>query len=371
MNFQNLNRDELLIALSELQQEHIQLKSSYEKDIARSKQIEAELKLSEYKYKNLVEYAIVGIYSTNLNGDLLFANNAMCQILEYDTVDELINFSVKCTYNDENERDKLVEAIKKSGQIYNHELELITKKGRKIDVLINSFISGDVITGMMMDITERKKSDEMLQDIIEKNPLSIQIVDHEGRTLKTNSAHTKLFGVEPPSDFSIFDDLSCKSQELKEIVMKAKSGEVVHFPDLYYNVHDVSPEFPDSPAWIRALIFPLKENKESCDKFVLMHENITERKLMEIALKESEASLEWSQGIAKMGSWEFEIETKKNTWSRNCFKLFEVNPEEVDPTFEYFKSRIHADDIHLIDEAFGECALHEQSTPTVSSRKMS
>ena len=71
-----------------------------------------------------------------------------------------------------------------------------------------------LLAGYTIDITERtraeealKESEEILRDIIEKNPLSMQIVDTEGFTLKVNHAHTLLFGSVPPSDFSIFADL--------------------------------------------------------------------------------------------------------------------------------------------------------------------
>jgi PAS domain S-box-containing protein len=354
MNLQHKTREELIIALEELQKKYDKLILSSDNDFVEHKKTESYFLTSEEKYKSLVENANVGIYTTNLKGDILFANYALCQILEFHTVDDLINTDVKSIYNDEIERDKFLEAIKKSKQVNNYELELLTQKENKIYVLVNAYITADIITGMIMDITPRKKAEVRLQDIIDLNPLSIQIVDREGFTLKVNPAHTKLFGAVPPPYFSIFDDLSVKSEELKKLILDAKSGKMVNLPDLYYNTHDVSPEFPDIPNWIRALIFPLNDCNAQPESFVLMHENITERKKMEISLKESEASLEWSQEIAKMGSWSYEILTQKNTWSKNCFKLFGVNPDEVDPTFEYFKSRVHKDDLHMIAEGIDE-----------------
>ena len=258
------------------------------RDITESKEAEIKLQLSELKYKNLVENAMIGIYSTNLNGDFLFANNAMCNILEYDTIDELLNSNVRDVYKDKEERVSFVDLILKSGRVFNYELELKTKQNRKIHVLLNSFYTGDVITGMMMDITERKQAESLLQDIIDKNPISIQIVDNQGLTLRVNPAHTKLFGSVPPSDFSIFDDLQSKNKTLEKLISHAKRGEVVHLPNMYYNAHDVDPKFHDVPVWIHALIFPIEDNYGNLRRYVFMHEDITARKHAEDLIKSSE-----------------------------------------------------------------------------------
>jgi PAS domain S-box-containing protein len=142
------------------------------------------------------------------------------------------------------------------------------------------------------DITDRKaaedalrENEKVLADIIEKNPLSIQIVDTDGFTQKVNPAHTLLFGSVPPPDFSIFADLQAKQPALEDLILCAKSGEVVHLPDMYFNPHDSYPDYPDVPVWVRAIIFPLNDPYGKPERFVLMHENITGRKTAEDALR--------------------------------------------------------------------------------------
>jgi len=61
------------------------------RDATLTKQLEKEkfialelLQKSEEKYRNLVDKALIAIYTTNLKGKLLFANDAMCKMLEYD-----------------------------------------------------------------------------------------------------------------------------------------------------------------------------------------------------------------------------------------------------------------------------------------------
>ena len=187
-----------------------------------------------------------------------------------------------------------VEKAMKTGEQYQLELELTRPDGtiRNVNAFGGAKYDNDGkftgLYGTLQDISKRKNAEKMLEDLIEKNPMSIQIVDKEGFTLKINPAHTMLFGSVPPSDFSIFDDLQDKQPELEKLLLRAKNGEVVHLPDIYYNVNDSLHELPDVPVWISAVIFPLKDNDGKPEKFVIIHENITKRKRVEKELCESE-----------------------------------------------------------------------------------
>ncbi len=200
-------------------------------------------------------------------------------------------------------RSRMEESIKltiKSGTITHpdpvyyefHRHDGTTAIAKQIEFIVKTS-HGHMIGTLNQDVTPEKCADEkikesgeLLRDIIEKNPLSIQIVDGDGFTLQVNPAHTKLFGAVPPPDFSIFTDLVNKHPEFEECILRVKSGESVQLPDVQYNVHDIYPECPDVPVWVRAMIFPLKDKHGRPERFVFMHENITERKEAEERLSE-------------------------------------------------------------------------------------
>jgi len=191
-------------------------------------------------------------------------------------------------------QEELAHQLLTTGAISNVELHAKRKDG----TMVTGIFSGELIeqrgekfflTGMV-DITERKKTELLLQDIIDKNPISIQIVDAEGYTVLSNAACVKLFGNAPPPEFCVFDDFQIKQQGQEELLQKAKSGEVVFLPDMYYNIREFNPDFPDKPIWIKVVIFPIKKSDGTPERFVMMHEDITLRKLAEktlIAAKES------------------------------------------------------------------------------------
>jgi PAS domain S-box-containing protein len=90
--------------------------------------------------------------------------------------------------------------------------------------------------------------------------------------------------------------------------------------------------------------------------------DITERKKVEKALRESESSLRNAQEIAKIGSWELDVTNQKVKWSENCFVIYGLKPFEIEPTFGYFKSRVHPDDLHLVDESFENSVVRHKAT---------
>ncbi|MBR9982285.1 MAG: sigma 54-interacting transcriptional regulator, partial [Desulfatitalea sp.] len=117
---------------------------------------------SDHRYRNLVENALVGIFQTNIRGDLLYANSTYLRILGYQNLQEAMSAGAFNGYRDLDERRSIIEALKESGKINAFEVKCITVKGDPIVALLNATLEADVITGMLMDITERKRTDAAL-----------------------------------------------------------------------------------------------------------------------------------------------------------------------------------------------------------------
>ena len=141
-------------------------------------------------------------------------------------------------------------------------------------------------------ITDQQIAAKMFQEIIDKNPMSIQILDMEGYTIQVNPAHTKLFGMVPPPHYSIFNDTQLLKIGFGELFEKIKNGEVVQFPNSYYNAHDVDSSFPDIMLCLKVIGFTLNDTEGKPEKIVLTHDNITQQKLAEDKLNESKKMLE-------------------------------------------------------------------------------
>ena len=82
--------------------------------------------------------------------------------------------------------------------------------------------------------------------------------------------------------------------------------------------------------------------------------DITDRKQVEEAVKESERRLSESQRIAHIGSWELNLITNELYWSDETYRLFGLEPQQFEANYEAFLDNIHPDDRDLVNKAYSD-----------------
>jgi two-component system cell cycle sensor histidine kinase/response regulator CckA len=130
------------------------------------KQAQEALKKSEEKYRSLTNQLPVGIYRTTKNGKILQTNPALASILDFESVEELINSSATDVYVDLDIRKRQLKTMMDSKGIVCYEVEFETKKGKRIwvrdtgRVILDTNNEIDYIDGIIEDITEGKRVQE-------------------------------------------------------------------------------------------------------------------------------------------------------------------------------------------------------------------
>ncbi|MBN1538393.1 MAG: PAS domain S-box protein [Anaerolineales bacterium] len=142
-------------------------------DITDRKQAEMALRESEKKYRSVIENIQDVFYRSNLAGQLVMGSPSGCRMFGYDTIDEMIGMSLELFWENPDDRDKIIEAVKATGRVKNYEARLKRKDG---SIFIASFAThvlydddGNPVgtEGIIRDITEQKKAEEEIRQLNE------------------------------------------------------------------------------------------------------------------------------------------------------------------------------------------------------------
>jgi len=85
---------------------------------------------------------------------------------------------------------------------------------------------------------------------------------------------------------------------------------------------------------------------------IVVTQDISERKQLEQLMVQNESRLKAAQKIAKVGSWELDFPGLNLSWSDEIYRIFELEPNAFQPSYDYFLSLIHPDDRDYIDTVF-------------------
>lgn len=149
-------------------------------ELAELRQLITELRTSEKQYRTLADNALVGIVQSTLGGKLLYANSTALRMFGYENLEEAKTAGLPAMrYRNPEDRKILIEMLTQTGKVSNFEAECITKTGESIFVLFSATLEHDVITGMMMDITAQKLTEDALIKS-ERRLIEAQRVAHVG-----------------------------------------------------------------------------------------------------------------------------------------------------------------------------------------------
>ena len=271
-------------------------------DITESKKIVEALRESEERFRSLYENVTIGIYRTTLEGRIMMANPAMVSMLGFDTFEQLANRNLQQEgYEPDYPRSKFLETIEKDGRIIGLESAWNRRNGKALIVRESANAVRDAkgrilyFDGTVEDITDRKKIEEALREN-EKRLREAQDMAHLGFWLwdiKTGEVEWsdevyKIFCLDPatfkPQINSILE-LSPwpeENQRDKELINRAIES---HNPGTYEQ-RFMRPD--KSIGYYYSTFRGSYDDEGDLISIVGTILDITERKLAEDALRESE-----------------------------------------------------------------------------------
>jgi len=115
---------------------------------------------------------------------------------------------------------------------------------------------------------------------------------------------------------------------------------------------DVEDYFP-GPTGVRyfeSRCVPEFDSKGLVHSVLVISRDITERKRVEEDLRQREADLAESQRVAKIGSWTFDFHTNHVRWSKELFRIFDIDEKNNGSPYSFFLNCVHPDDrTHVLE----------------------
>jgi PAS domain S-box-containing protein len=257
----------------------------------------AALTESENKYRSLVENTTVGVYSATTSGEIKFVNEAVVRILGFDSPDELRSGGSLIRYRYPEARERLLEVLRVEGHVEAFEVELLGKQGQTKAVLLSATLNGDVLSGMITDITERRRLGKELQQeqilwrtLMENLPDRIYFKDRDSRFTRISQSQAHSLGLsdaaEAPgkTDFDFFIESEARSKLEAEQRVMATGEPVVGLEE--------TETWPDGRVgWVSTTKMPLKDPSGAVIGTFGISTDITARKQAEEDLQKEQRLL--------------------------------------------------------------------------------
>ncbi len=186
----------------------------YVRDITERKRLQAILKQTEEKYRNIYENAIEGIFQIGLDGRFLSANPSLAHIHGYDSPEELINTidDIRNLYVNPEDHHRLTNLLFQQDAVQNYETKMFRKNRSLQWISTNVRLAKDgqgtplYYEGTMIDITQRKsaeeafaESEERYRTAIEHSNDAVAIIQGD-RVRFVNRRFVEIFGYDKPQD---------------------------------------------------------------------------------------------------------------------------------------------------------------------------
>ncbi len=341
-------------------------------DITDRKRMEEAVRESEERYRTLVELSPSGVFAFcegravyfNHRGTVLMGANSPREILDRPIFD-----LIHPDYHQE-VRENVNRLLTGGVSVHSAERIFLKVDGTSIPVQVEAaritWNGKPAILGLFSDITERKRMEEerqrtltLLTNVINATPDLIFVKDRDLRTVLCNNAYAQAVGKAPEEMIGhtsiengwdaewVRGDPDKGIRGFEADDRQALSGQVVHNLSVPANVKGEVRIFD-------AIKIPLRSETGEVMGVLGVARDITTRISMEVELKQSEARLHEAQRIAQLGSWEVDLTANRLSWSPETHRIFEINEDQFDSSFETFLSAVHPDDRSALQRAYAD-----------------
>jgi hypothetical protein len=208
-------------------------------DLTEQKTTEKYLTEAEERYRSIFMNAIEGIYQSTAAGKFLRVNQAMADILGYDSPEEILLYISDIRqqlYVVPEERDHFIELLDQTGEITGYETQIYRQDGEIIWIRENARLihetddEGQCIEGSIEDVTDRKIAEvnqRKFVELVENSSDFIAMISLNGKLIYLNKSGQNLIGIKDFQDSMSYEFAECFSIENIPFVYQSILGSVL------------------------------------------------------------------------------------------------------------------------------------------------
>jgi PAS domain S-box-containing protein len=306
--------------------------------------LEAALRDSRALRETVDIHAIVS--STNAAGQITDVNDAFCRISGYSR-EELIGNTHRLLRSDQQNTAFWAELWQTiaSGKSWRGEICNRAKDGSLywVDSMIAPFVGEDgrieKYVSIRTDITERHQSAEKLRQseatlaaAFQDAATGMAMLSPKGQWLMANQALCDFVGLSQEAlldltfmDISHPEEWDTDTQQMQRLM----DGEIAVYQRAKRYLHHEG-----HTVWGLASVSVVRTDSGQPQFVIAQIVDITARKRAEEALSVSNALMEESQAVAKVGGWEINLVSGDLYWTRETYRIHETTPDDYHPTVE-------------------------------------
>jgi len=334
-----------------------------QREIAERLQVEEMLRKSEERYRFLIEKQGEGIAAVDPDERFTFCN-PMAESIFGVPSGTLVGRSLQeFTSPEAFETVRKQTEGRRAGERGAYELEIVRQDGekRRLFITVTPWLDGDGhfagAFGVVRDDTERVRAEELLReseaqllDLYEGAPNAYFSIGTDGLIRRCNRRAGELFGY-PVEELvgrpvlELYADTPQGKEKASAVFQRFIAGERVTDEELQVQKAD------GTPIWISLTVNAVRDADGQVVESRSMVVDITERKQVEEALRISKERYEMATQAAKVGVWDWNLQSGEFYLDPNLKALLGYGDEEIPNDIEVWTTYVHPDDRQPVMEA--------------------
>ena len=334
-------------------------------DITERKQYDLEIKGRNSQLQLASEMAGLGYWKYDVKADSLFWSSQMYRIHGVDEETYSVNLRAAKKFYHEDDRERfvaLLEDAQKKGSPFKDDGRIVRSSGEVryvsciADVEKNSRNEVLYVYGALYDVTEDRlaraalaRSEERLDQAIKTSGLGFWEWDLSTNVEYWSPRYKELIGYKSEDKIVSYEDFKkLLHPDDSDRVLQATQAHLdtaVPYKSEYRLKHKEG-----HYIWVQDNARASRDSNNRALRMIGTIEDITERKLRSLHLRELNERWTLAAKLSAMGYWKIDLVENTLDWSEEIYKIHKVSPETFTPSVEAALKFYHEDDRDFVTQ---------------------